>query len=246
MASLQRYPSGLYHISFRYQNRRIKRSLDTSNAREASARHALIEETIRFLESGRLEAPTEVDSIEFILSGGKLKRSAKPLATNTPLPSLTLRRLFEQFFGSIPDGNLEQNTLNTMHLHKRHLLRIMGPAFPVQKLTGQDLQHYVNTRATESTQFQAESSKSRKNATRTKVTAATIKKELVTLGTAWRWALTVPLVTGIFPRKGIRLPKTHEKPPFQTRDEIERQIQQEQLTNRESALLWDCLYLRRS
>ena len=41
----------------------------------------------------------------------------------------------------------------------------------------------------------------------------------------------------------MRLPKTHEKPPFQTWAEIERQIQQGGFSEAEEAELWDCLFL---
>lgn len=69
---------------------------------------------------------------------------------------------------------------------------------------------------------------------------------MVTLGTVWRWASTIPLVTGPFPNRGIRLPKTDEKPSLQTWSEIERQIQQDGLSGIEAETLWDCLYLRQT
>ena len=53
------------------------------------------------------------------------------------------------------------------------------------------------------------------------------------------------LVSGSFPRKGVRLPKGNELPPFQTWDEIERQIEQGDLDDAYAATLWDALYLRR-
>ena len=57
---------------------------------------------------------------------------------------------------------------------------------------------------------------------------------------------SVQLVNGPFPRRGLRLPKTAELAPFQTWDEIERQIQQDNLGPMEAAELWEALYLRRS
>ena len=48
---------------------------------------------------------------------------------------------------------------------------------------------------------------------------------------------------GEFPRKGLRLPKTSEKPPFQTWQEIERQIERGGLTDAQQEELWSCLYL---
>jgi integrase len=51
------------------------------------------------------------------------------------------------------------------------------------------------------------------------------------------------LVTGTFPHRGLKYPKTTEKPPFRTWDEIERQIQMGNLGTAEQRDLWDCLYL---
>ena len=42
------------------------------------------------------------------------------------------------------------------------------------------------------------------------------------------------------PVKGLVYPKTDEKPPFQTRDEIERQIARGGLTEAQQDELWDC------
>jgi integrase len=50
-------------------------------------------------------------------------------------------------------------------------------------------------------------------------------------------------VEGPFPNKGLRFPKTNEKPPFQTKEEIDRQIARGGLSETEQEALWDCLYL---
>jgi integrase len=50
-------------------------------------------------------------------------------------------------------------------------------------------------------------------------------------------------VDGPFPNRGLKYPKTSEKPPFQTRQEIERQVSRGGLTEIEQEELWDCLYL---
>ncbi len=48
------------------------------------------------------------------------------------------------------------------------------------------------------------------------------------------------LVTGAFPNRGLRYPKTTEKPAFQTWKEIERQVK-----HGASEDLWECLFLSR-
>ncbi len=248
MAWLEVPPSGIYHVGFRFNGRKHKKSLDTDNEVEAKAAIATLELNLRLFDRGRLDIPSGTDIPAFLLSDGKVNGTVPtaPSSSNTPPPSLSLATVFQQFFASIPESNLEDNTLACMHIHEKHLLRVLTPDFDVARLTLQDLQRYVSRRAKEHTLFFDNDDSNGKRRKRTNVTAATIKKEIVTLGTAWRWASSVPLVTGPFPRKGLRFPKTKEKPPFQTWDEIERQINQNQLTGRDAALLWDALYLRRT
>lgn len=51
------------------------------------------------------------------------------------------------------------------------------------------------------------------------------------------------LLTGKFPKRGLRFPKSAEKPPFMTRQEIERRIKTSKLSKAEIADLWGALYL---
>ena len=94
-----------------------------------------------------------------------------------------------------------------------------------------DLQRYVNHRAGE-----------RGIRGRT-LSPATIKKEIVTLNTAWRWGMNNSVVERPLPKPGLRLPRGVEKPPFQTWEEIERKIARSGLTEAQQRDLWDCLYL---
>lgn len=107
----------------------------------------------------------------------------------------------------------------------------MGAAFCVSDLHLLDLQEYVNTRA------KASGRNGRK------LSAVTIQKELVTLCTAWNWAVRMKLVTGPFPNDGLRYPKTAEKPSFQTREEIQRRIAAGGVSEADQAHLWESLDL---
>jgi integrase len=71
----------------------------------------------------------------------------------------------------------------------------------------------------------------------------TLKKEVASLRAAWNWATSVGLVSGAFCGKGMVYPKSDEKPPFQTWQEIERCIARGGLTAREEVALWECLFL---
>ena len=118
-----------------------------------------------------------------------------------------------------------------MRVHERHLVRELGPRFAVQKLTLASLQDYVGKR-------------SKQPGTRGRtVGASTINKELVTFQTAWKWAVRRGKLEGRFPKSGLRLPKSPELPPFQTWDEIERQIKHGDLSKEKQAELWDSLFL---
>ena len=112
--------------------------------------------------------------------------------------------------GKIPDGiaSLEQRTLEGIELHFKHLIGAWGDAFPIRELKLADLQGFVNRR-----------SKAKGKAGRG-LSPATIKKEIVTLRTAWNWGVKMGLVAGRYPNGGLRFGKVDEKPPFMTREEI--------------------------
>ena len=241
-------PTGTFHVVFRINGKRYKRSLRTKVESTAAARRDEIQETINLLRRGRISVLDGVTASDFVMDDGKAKSPAKSDAKEESpnAPAITLKDLFGKFFDTMPLGTLEESTLKTMRLHQRHLIRIFKARFKIQQLTKQDLQRYINKRATETTQYIVDKSLPKSKQKRTPVSAATIRKEIVTLGTVWRWAETEPLVTGAFPNRGLRLPKTDEKPPFQTWEEIERQINCDSLKGGEAAALWDCLYLRSS
>jgi integrase len=243
MASLQKV-NGYFHISFRCAGQRFKRSLKTKSHSRAIARKARLEETIHLVECGRLHVPSDVDHAAFLLSDGKTNEKKEVGGTAVATPPLSLKSVFDAFFAAIPDGNLEQNTLDGMHQHKRHLLRILGSEAPFRALNREHLQRYVNRRCKEDTHYDRKLEDG--SIGKTKVTAATIHKELVTLGTVWRWGEPMGFVVGTFPRRGLRLPKTTELPSFQTWDEILRNIEQDELDEFDATLFWDALYLRRS
>ncbi|MFK7736998.1 MAG: hypothetical protein AB8B50_13265 [Pirellulaceae bacterium] len=75
MASLQQEPTGVFHIVFRYQRRRFKRSLATKTESIALARLEEIEEAIRLLQDGRIQIPEKVSTDAFILAVGRLDDS---------------------------------------------------------------------------------------------------------------------------------------------------------------------------
>ena len=147
-----------------------------------------------------------------------------------PAP-LTLSKLFQEYLGHLPDGAMESNSLYTAKIHMAHFERVLGKAFSVRGLSLDDLQGYVQQRGKE------------KGRRKGRVSPTTMRKELSSFSAVWSWARATNRVEGAFPNKGLRFPKTNEKPPFQTKEEIDRQIARGGLTENEQEALWDCLYL---
>jgi integrase len=126
-------------------------------------------------------------------------------------------------------ASLEERTLDTARLHFKHLVRTLGEQFTISELTLADLQKHVDRRA--------------KVKVRGKyIGEATLRKEIVTLRTAWNWGAKMGLVPKDYPNDGLRFPKGEEKPPFQTIDEIKRRVIS--LSRPQAKLLWEALYLR--
>ena len=73
MAWLERHStSGHYHLCFRWNGQRKRRTLATDDTKAAEAIRLRFEENIVQLERGRLELPPGADVVTFLLSDGKL------------------------------------------------------------------------------------------------------------------------------------------------------------------------------
>jgi integrase len=225
MAWLEEDPRyGTFKVAFRFGGKRYKRALDTRDRNEADRLAGRLEENIKLVERGRLPLPDDVDLPTFLLSDGRLAQSPRPPEV------VTLDDLFERY-RTAHSGTHEQTTLDTFDTHVKHFRRTLGPRFVARMLKSSDLQTHVETRSRE---------KGRRGA---RVSPSTIKKEIATLSGVWTWALRMEVLFGQFPNKGLVYPKTAQKPPFQTRQEIERKIARGGLKKGEEAELWDALFL---
>jgi len=217
--------TGIFKVAVRVADSRLKRSLQTTDRKEAESIRGTVENTLSAIERGWLAVPEGIDLGDFLISGGKA--GAKLTVPRT----LKLSELFEQYFTSLPTGSLEESTLYCMRLHEKQLYRFFGKGFAIQKLTTADLQRYVEKRSKD---------KGRRGR---KVTPVTIKKAVITLRTVWNWGVKNSLVAGRFPHSGVKYPKLSEKPHFQTWPEIASQVARGGLSDAEQADLWDCLFL---
>ena len=224
MASLEKR-SGKFRIVFRFGGRKFSRTLKTRSDKAAAGCLARLEDNLRRLELGTLALPDGADVASFLLSDGNT--DGRPKAP----PRCSLAQFLDGYVESLKAGGLEQTTLDCIDIHVRHIKRVMGEHFPIRSLELQHLQDYVDERA------KAKGRHGRK------VSATTIKKEIATLAAVWAWGTHQRIINRPVPKHGLRYPKSSEKPPFQTWQEIERKINRGGLTSAEQADLWDCLFL---
>jgi len=200
--------------------------LKTKIQREAYAVGGRVEETILLLERGRVEMPDHADPGEFILSDGK--RFGKPVKPKIR----TLSDLFQVYNRELPVGAKEETTLIGERRHQRSFKKHLRASVIVQSISVVDIQKYVSVR-------------SLKLCNGEPISPATIGKELATFRLIWNWAVERGYLKGPSPTKGVRLPKTAEKPPFMTRGEIEQKIERGGLTEKQIKRLWVSLFLMR-
>jgi integrase len=227
MASLTRDKSGNLHIHFRCGGRQFHKSLKTDREDEAEALKGRIELALLDIERGRLTVPPGADFWQFVQSDGKLE--SKPRVEK----QMTLRELFEWYFGQQTPNAKVEKTLQTEQLHSRHFLRLLGKSKTLASIQGRDLQEgYINRRAKETWRKKT-------------IRPETIEKEVNTLGMVWRRAARLGLTDTQPPTGGLIYPKAKEKLPFQTWEEIERNIARGNLTPQEVRERWASLFLSR-
>jgi len=224
MASLEQRGTS-FRVVFRYAGQKYSRSLRTRNEKAANASLARLEDNLRRVQLGTLVPPDDVDLAAFLVSDGRISLNRRRADIRT------LQKLFDAYRDSLPNGSVEDNTLDSMNIHIKHVTRILGDGFRIRSLQQADLQGYVEQRSKE------------KGLRGKKVCATTIKKEFATFSAVWKWAKRAGHVKADFPNEGIKYPKEEEKPPFQTWKEIERKIARGGLTEHEEAELWECLFL---
>jgi integrase len=223
MASLENR-TGYWAISFRFGGKKYNRSLKTADRKAAEELKKTAENTIWKVEQGLLTLPDDSDVIAFFLSGGKANEPVKAPER------ITLGVLFDEYTRSI-EGSVEPSTLDTAGVHTRHLLRILGERLDPRTLKLRDLDKYVEARQSEKTRRGSP------------VRPTTIKKEIRTLSAIWSWAAGRYPVVPLPDTSKLNYGKVSERPPFQTWEEIEKQIARGGLSEERQAELWDCLFL---
>jgi integrase len=222
MAGIQ-YRNGSYRVHFRYQGKQHAFTLGEVSKDEAETKSAQVDYLLMRIKQRLATIPPGMGIVEYLQFDGKQSEVA---------PAKIRLAQFRDRYIATHRASLESNTLATAEMHFRHLGGFFGESFPIPELSLGDLQRYVDHRT------KADGINGRK------LSAVTIRKEIVTLRTAWNWGVRMKLVTGPYPYAGLRYPKTTQKPPFQTLAEVERQIKAGGLTDAEIADLYDSLYLQ--
>lgn len=221
---------GLFRIRFRYAGRKCLYALRCKNAREAEDSLRQFEENSRLIDRGILDSPPRsVDPGLYILSGGK--RTERP-GNGTSRPKPTIGSLFDAYESDLIEGVKEDSTRMTERVHLNHLRRLLGSKMPLADITPKLIQEFVDARLRESGRFG-----------RT-LRPRTVKKELATFRYVWnQFGIPREFVSASAPTSRVIFTKERVKPPFQTREQIERQIARNRLTPTEQAELWASLFL---
>jgi integrase len=227
MASVQKKGDAFY-CQFIFQGRRRTVTVGKVSRSAAEAFAERAEELLDLIARGRVTVPAAVDICDFVLCDGK---APDPKQAPTVAP-ITFGQFKELYLEVRRNGSMEPNSLATVEMHLGHFERTFGERFAVPHLSLADLQRHVNERA-------------KKEYRGRRLSPATLKLEMASLRAAWNWAALTGLVKGPFPSRGLIFPKADEKPPFMTRDEVERLLTP-QMTDADKAALWECLYLTRA
>ncbi|QDV48431.1 site-specific integrase [Gimesia fumaroli] len=232
MASLENR-TGYFNVVFRFGGKKYTRSLHTDDESEANRLLANLEQTVRDVKSGRISLPPDADIPTFLLSDGKLTTPHVSDSDSISETRLSLHELFESFFVSLPDDSLEESTISLIKTHRNNLLRILGKDVFIEDIDLNALDLYSKKRRRENGRRKG------------KVSSYTIKKELVTLRRVLQWGKKRGKHESEIPAiRDVQLPKSTERPIFQTFDEITVQVEQGDLTEEQQSELWECLYLR--
>ena len=224
MASLQQKGDN-WHCQFVSQGKRHTFALGRVTRAEAEAKAAQVEYRLMRLKQGLIVVPPGVRVADFIRHDGDPPEAP---ASAPAGPEPTLSQLRDRYLATHGEGTLEVHTIKGIRRHFGHLTRHLGEGFKIRELTLADMQGYVDRRG---------KAKGRHGA----LLPTTIKKEVVTLGTAWKWGARMGIASGQCPVDGLRYAKDDEKPRFQSRAEIQRQLPG--LPKAKAAGLWDVLYL---
>jgi integrase len=246
MASLEQRYDGRWRVVFRHAGRKGSFSLGQVGEQDARAHLAAAEELLRLLGRGMLTLPDGCPVEDFLLHRGR--PPARAAAGQAPAaPALTLGGLRDAYLAAMR-AKLADTNLDGIRLHFRHLARLLGEGVGLPGLTRPALQGYLAKRSEEwidPDRHLAERARRagrplRRQRAKRHPSPATLKKEIVSLRTAWNWGRRHLGLKEEFPGGGLDYERTEESLPFMTWEEAERRV----AGGEPAAKVWECLYLR--
>jgi integrase len=215
-----------YRIKFRHSGQHFQCAVPAADRDEAVDCLSRFKENYRLFMRGRLQPPVDADLGLFLLTDGKLNHT--PVVKR----STTLGELFDHYRTHHPAGIKEANTKQMEEYHMKHLEGVLKKSTPLCDINRQKLQEYISTRS------------KKKSHLGTNISQTTILKEIRTLAYVWNnWGIIQGLIENQAPTKGLLFAKEQVKPPFQTWEQIERQIQNGKLSKLQISELWERLFL---
>ncbi len=231
MASIEQR-NGIFRIVFRFQGRRFSQSLGTNDEAAAVGIKTAVEQRIKLIKSKLLPGPSVgEDVVEFLMHGKSQPDKTGIIEKAQQKAEISFGGICKRYFDNFLRSSVEDASFQTLELHRRHLLRHIGADKKARAVNARVSQKYINLRSKDP------------GIRGGCVSPATIKKEITTLKTIFRWAKDEELIESEFSTKGLRFPKGKEKPPFQTMEEIRRKIECGGLAEQQADEHWDCLFL---
>jgi len=252
MAGLQNR-NGSWRVIFRYQGKQHSFWIGQVGEKEAETVSGRVDYWLMRFKQNLVELPAGCDIVTFLEHDGK-----PPQYVSTRNKDLSLASLRDAYLDS-QQRKLEQTTLDGIGLHFNHLVRIFGPDKLVPTTTRADLQTYVDKRSGEwidpnvyrrKRREKLAAKPPRKNRKpappqsedkpRRHPSPATIRKEIVSLRTAWNWARRQLNLGETFPGVALDFAKVEEALPFMSWEEAEARI----AAGDDPEPIWDCVYLK--
>jgi integrase len=250
MAGLQNR-NGSWRVLFRYLGKQYSYWIGEVPQEEADVVAGRVDYWLMRLTQNLVHLPAGCDILSFLQHDGNPPQYVA--SSNKNLDLATLRDVYL----ASQERKLEATTLEGIRLHFGHLVRLLGPKMLIPTTTRADLQGYVDRRSDEwidpnvyrrKRRAKLAAKPPRKNRKpapseaddkpRRHPSSATIKKEIVSLRTAWNWARRQLNLVEAFPGTSLDFAKVEEALPFMTWSEAEARI-----AAGDSGDVWDCVYL---
>jgi integrase len=248
--------NGSWRVMFRYKGTQHTFLIGEVHESEARAVSAKTDYWLMRLKQHLVQLPPGCNIVTFVQHDGH-----PPEFPVLPRKEYTLAELQDRYLKA-QEGKLEANNLDVMSVHFRHLVRLIGGKKLLPLIGRTELQDYIDRRSAEWIDPNVYLRKRReklanhqpkrhfKRPRPAEVLPAdkplrhpspvTVKKEIITLGTAWSWARRALDLKEPFPGVALEYPKGKEALPFMTWEEAEARI----AAGDDAKEVWDCLYLR--